>query len=96
MLSISGTCTAFAGEIESHSAEKVQKVRSDYEKRLDAMQNELKRVQAAKREHAKMLKNQTHYEKQLKTLQKDLGELRKIKVRVSQAGRVGEGCSISF
>ena len=85
-----------AGELESHSQEKVLKVRSEYEKKLNSMQAELKKVQAAKREHAKLLKNQTHYEKQLKTLQKDLGELRKIKVRVSRAGRAGEGRSISF
>ena len=68
--------------MESHSAEKVQKVKSEYEKKLSQMQGELKKVQAAKKEHAKLLKNQTHYEKQLKTLQKDLGELKKIKVSI--------------
>ena len=68
------------GQVESHSAEQVQKVKSEYEKKLSSMQGELKKVQAAKKEHAKLLKNQTHYEKQLKTLQKDLGELKKIKV----------------
>ena len=44
------------------------------------MQSDLKKLQAAKKEHAKMLRNQSHYEKQLKSLQRDLGEMKKLKV----------------
>ena len=56
------------------------KVKTEYEKKLTSMQSELKKVLAAKREHAKMLRNQSHYEKQLKSLQRDLGEMKKMKV----------------
>ena len=45
------------------------------------MQNELRKLQAAKKEHAKLLRNQAHYDKQLSTLQRDLGEMKKVKVR---------------
>ncbi len=44
------------------------------------MVNELKKLQAAKKEHAKLLRNQAHYEKQLKTLQRDLADMKKMKV----------------
>ena len=44
------------------------------------MQNELKKFKAAQKEHAKLVKNQSHYEKQLKTLQHELGEMKKTKV----------------
>jgi kinesin family protein 4/21/27 len=48
----------------------VKKVKVEFEKKLTGLQNDLKKLQAAKKEHAKMLKNQSHYEKQLKTLQR--------------------------
>ena len=44
------------------------------------MQNELKKLNAAKREHAKLLRNQQQYEKQLKMMQTDLKEMKKLKV----------------
>ena len=68
------------GDIESHSQEKTKKVKEEFEKKINDMQNDLKKVQAAKKEHAKLLRNQSHYEKQLKSLQRDLGEMKKLKV----------------
>jgi len=44
------------------------------------MQSELKKLQAAKREHTKLLRNQTHYETQLTTLRNDLANLKQLKV----------------
>lgn len=70
----------FSGNIESHGAEKAKQVRAEYEKKIVDMQNELKKVQAAKKEHAKLLRNQSHYEKQLKALQRDLNDMKKMKV----------------
>ena len=65
---------------ESHSQDVAKKVKEEYEKKLRDMQNELKKLQAAKKEHAKLLRNQSHYEKQLRSLQKDLGDMKKLKV----------------
>ena len=45
------------------------------------MQNELRKLNAAKRDHAKLQRNQQQYEKQLKMMQTDLKEMKKLKVR---------------
>ncbi|KAJ8299260.1 LOW QUALITY PROTEIN: hypothetical protein KUTeg_023320 [Tegillarca granosa] len=68
--------------VESESGDKVKKIKKEYEKKLQDLQMDLKKMQAAKKEHAKLLKNQSHYEKQLKTLQHELGEMKKTKVRL--------------
>ncbi|KAL4225702.1 Kinesin-like protein kif21b [Mactra antiquata] len=67
---------------ETNKSENSKKVKETYERKLNDMQNELKKLQAAKKEHAKLVKNQSHYEKQLKTLQHELGEMKKTKVRL--------------
>jgi len=74
----------FAGDVESHSQEKANKVREEYEKKLNDMQNELKKLEAAKKEHAKMIRNQSHYDKQFKALQNDLSEMKKLKVIIKK------------
>ena len=68
------------GSVETMTEEKTKKVKQQYEKKLSDMQNEMKKLQAAKKEHAKLIKNQATYEKQLKTLQKDLADMNKTKV----------------
>ncbi|TKC35329.1 hypothetical protein EI555_017924 [Monodon monoceros] len=68
------------GSVESYSEEKAKKVRSEYEKKLQAMNKELQRLQTAQKEHARLLKNQSQYEKQLKKLQQDVMEMKKTKV----------------
>ena len=68
------------GSVETMTEEKTKKVKQQYEKKLSDMQNEMKKLQAAKKEHAKLIKNQATYEKQLKTLQKDLADMKKTKV----------------
>ncbi|XP_021567062.1 kinesin-like protein KIF21A isoform X3 [Carlito syrichta] len=70
------------GSVESYSEEKAKKVRTEYEKKLQAMNKELQRLQAAQKEHARLLKNQSQYEKQLKKLQQDVMEMKKTKVRL--------------
>jgi len=67
-------------QVETVSTDKVKKVKQEYEKKLTYLQTDLKKMQAAKKEHAKLVKNQSHYEKQLKTLQHELGEMKKTKV----------------
>ncbi|KAM6153336.1 kinesin-like protein KIF21A isoform 5-T5 [Erethizon dorsatum] len=70
------------GSVESYSEEKAKKIKSEYEKKLQAMNKELQRLQAAQKEHARLLKNQSQYEKQLKKLQQDVIEMKKTKVRL--------------
>lgn len=71
---------AIAGSAASQTDGKAKKIREEYNQKLSAMQSEMRKLQAAKREHSKLMRNQTHYETQLKTLQRDLGELKKLKV----------------
>ncbi|XP_064602279.1 kinesin-like protein KIF21A isoform X2 [Liolophura sinensis] len=76
------TVLANLGQVESTSADKAKKIKEQFEKKLSDLQNEAKKMQAAKKEHAKLVKNQSHYEKQLKTLQHEMGEMKKTKVRL--------------
>lgn len=68
------------GNAESQSIEVVNRVRVDYEKKLGELQSELRKLEVAKMEHAKMLKSQALYEKQCRDLQRDLSEMKKMKV----------------
>ncbi|ESP04090.1 hypothetical protein LOTGIDRAFT_136727, partial [Lottia gigantea] len=68
------------GNKESSSNDKVKKVKQDYEKKINDLTGDLRKMQAAKKEHAKLVKNQSHYEKQLKTLQHEMLEMKKTKV----------------
>lgn len=80
---------AHVGSVESYSEEKAKKVKSEYEKKLQAMNKELQRLQAAQKEHARLLKNQSQYEKQLKKLQQDVMEMKKTKVLVTFSVKAG-------
>ena len=72
--------TWISGSKETHSADHTKKIKDEYEKKIGNLQGEMKKLQAAKKEHAKLLRNQSHYEKQLKTLQRDLGDMKRVKV----------------
>lgn len=63
---------------------KVGKVRKEYQEKLDKLQNEVKKLQAAKKEHAKLLKSQGQYEKQLTKLKTDVLDMKRTKVKLVQ------------
>jgi len=69
--------------VESCSEDKSKRIKAEYEKKLGVMNKELQKLQAAQKEHARLLKNQSQYEKQLKKLQLDLAEMKKTKVSVT-------------
>uniref|UniRef100_A0A672QEZ4 Kinesin family member 21A n=1 Tax=Sinocyclocheilus grahami TaxID=75366 RepID=A0A672QEZ4_SINGR len=70
------------GSVESCSEDKTKRIKAEYEKKLGVMNKELQKLQAAQKEHARLLKNQSQYEKQLKKLQLDLADMKKTKVRL--------------
>ncbi|XP_064199053.1 kinesin-like protein KIF21A isoform X2 [Anguilla rostrata] len=70
------------GSVETYSEDKAKKIKAEYEKKLSMMNKELHKLQAAQKEHARLLKNQSQYEKQLKKLQLDVAEMKKTKVRL--------------
>ncbi|XP_070199772.1 kinesin-like protein KIF21A isoform X3 [Littorina saxatilis] len=76
------TVLANLNKVEASTNEKTKKVKTEFEKKLSTLQIDLKKMQAAKREHAKMVKNNSHTEKQLKTLTHELTEMKKTKVKL--------------
>lgn len=78
-----------SGTMECYTEEKANKIKADYEKRLREMNRDLQKLQAAQKEHARLLKNQSRYERELKKLQAEVAEMKKAKVGV---GGVAMGC----
>lgn len=81
------------GSMESCTEDKSKRIKAEYEKKLGVMNKELQKLQAAQKEHARLLKNQSQYEKQLKKLQLDLAEMKKTKVRVTM--ETEHGCILN-
>lgn len=80
------------GTMECYTEEKANKIKADYEKRLREMNRDLQKLQAAQREHARLLKNQTRYERELKKLQAEVAEMKKAKVGILGKGRAAIIC----
>uniref|UniRef100_A0A3Q2ZUY0 Kinesin family member 21B n=1 Tax=Kryptolebias marmoratus TaxID=37003 RepID=A0A3Q2ZUY0_KRYMA len=66
--------------MENYTEEKANRIRQEYEKRLKEMNRDLLKLQAAQKEHARLLKNQGRYERELKKLQTEVNEMKKAKV----------------
>ncbi|XP_035244711.1 kinesin-like protein KIF21B isoform X2 [Anguilla anguilla] len=66
--------------MENYTEEKANRIRSDYERRLREMNRDLLKLQAAQKEHARLLKNQSRYERELRKLQAEVAEMKKAKV----------------
>ncbi|KAL2091131.1 hypothetical protein ACEWY4_013394 [Coilia grayii] len=66
--------------MENYTEEKASRIRADYEKRLKEMNRDLLKLQAAQKEHARLVKNQSRYERELKKLQAEVAEMKKAKV----------------
>ena len=64
--------------------DQVNKIKKDYEGKLDKLQGEVKKLQAAKKEHAKLLKSQGQYEKQLTKLKSEVLDMKRLKVKLVQ------------
>ncbi|XP_075731163.1 kinesin-like protein 31E isoform X5 [Rhipicephalus microplus] len=60
--------------------EKVRKIKTDFERKLNHLQGELKKMQSAKREHAKLMRNQSEYERQVRKLKQEVADMKKNKV----------------
>ncbi|XP_036926382.1 kinesin-like protein KIF21B isoform X5 [Sturnira hondurensis] len=73
--------------MECYTEEKANKVKADYEKRLREMHRDLQKLQAAQKEHARLLKNQSRYERELRKLQAEVAEMKKAKVALMKQMR---------
>ena len=52
--------------------DKVDKIRKDYKEKLERLQSEVKKLQTAKKEHAKLLRSQSQYERQVDKLKNEV------------------------
>lgn len=62
--------------------DKTKKVREEYERKINDMQKELKKLQMAQREHARQHREIHAQETQLRTLKAELNELKSVKVYI--------------
>lgn len=79
-VAITSPLLAPPGTMECYTEEKANKIKADYEKRLKEMNRDLQKLQAAQKEHARLLKNQSRYERELRKLQAEVAEMKKAKV----------------
>ncbi|XP_064091324.1 kinesin-like protein KIF21A isoform X5 [Macrobrachium nipponense] len=66
----------------SQSDEKIKSIKKEYERKIGNMQQEMKKLQAAQKEHAKLMRERSQHERQLRTLKNDLAEMKKVKVKL--------------
>ncbi|XP_007456225.1 PREDICTED: kinesin-like protein KIF21B [Lipotes vexillifer] len=73
--------------MECYTEEKANKIKADYEKRLREMNRDLQKLQAAQKEHARLLKSQSRHERELRKLQAEVAEMKKAKVALMKQMR---------
>jgi chromosome segregation ATPase len=65
---------------DGQTSERMRRVKEEYERKLSAMQKELKNLQTAKKEHAKILREHSRNEGQIRSLRNELAEMKRAKV----------------
>ncbi|XP_050554596.1 kinesin-like protein KIF21A isoform X2 [Spodoptera frugiperda] len=71
----------------SPPSEKLKRVKEEYERRVSSMSRELKRMQAAVREHTRLQRSQQHTAQQIATLRSELQNMKRDKVKLVQRMR---------
>ncbi|KAJ8378217.1 hypothetical protein AAFF_G00245050 [Aldrovandia affinis] len=66
--------------MENYTEETAGRIKEDYEKRLKQMNKDLLKLQAAQKEHGRLLKNQARHEREMKRLQAEVSDMKKAKV----------------
>ncbi|XP_050438824.1 kinesin-like protein KIF21A isoform X2 [Adelges cooleyi] len=74
--------TSLGSSNTNNQSEKVKRVKDDYERKLTTMQKELKSLQSARKEHAKLLRDQSQYENQIRTLRYEVNDMKRTKVKL--------------
>lgn len=58
----------------------INKIKQEYQDRLEKLQSEVKKLKTAQKEHAKLLKNQSQYQRQMEKLKSEVLEMKRSKV----------------
>lgn len=69
-------------ESGSKTEENVKKIQEDYDKRIKSFQNDIRKLQEAKKEHATVMRNQAKYEQQLKKLRNEVQDMKRQRVTI--------------
>ncbi|XP_048580945.1 kinesin-like protein KIF21A isoform X2 [Nematostella vectensis] len=69
-------------EHDSESSKQAAKLKEEYEKKLGGLQTELKKVQAAKKEHAQLIREKANNDMRLKQLSNEVSDMKKTKARL--------------
>ncbi|KAG1668931.1 Kinesin-like protein KIF21A [Nymphon striatum] len=70
------------GSKSAGTDDKAKKIKIEYQKKLNNLQNDMKKMQSAKKEHARLLRSQLEYERQLRTLKNEVSEMKRMKVQL--------------
>jgi kinesin family protein 4/21/27 len=62
--------------------DKVNKIKQEYQERLEKLQSEVKKLKTAQKEHAKLLKNQSQYQQQMDKLKTEVQVIDSNKLRL--------------
>ncbi|KAL0278939.1 UNVERIFIED_CONTAM: hypothetical protein PYX00_000615 [Menopon gallinae] len=72
---------SFAGQTNQPS-DKMKKVREEYERKVYEMQKEVKRLESAQKQHAKLLREQSQQSNQLRSLKAEVEDMKRTKVNL--------------
>ncbi|CAK1540289.1 unnamed protein product [Leptosia nina] len=72
----------------SQPSEKLKRVKEEYERRVTHMSRELRRLQTAQREHARLQRSQQHTAQQIHSLNNELQNMKRDKVKLVQRMRL--------
>lgn len=64
------------------SDERIKSVRHEYQQKLSHMEEEVKKLKFAQKEHAKLMRERSVHERQLKVLKEEMTHMKKNKVKV--------------
>ncbi|XP_077296343.1 kinesin-like protein 31E isoform X2 [Arctopsyche grandis] len=62
--------------------EKVKRVKDEYERKISDMQREMKRLQAAQKEHSKLIRSQQSCDNQIRAMKNELTDMKRNKVKL--------------
>jgi kinesin family protein 4/21/27 len=71
-----------AKSANSQGPDKVNKIKQEYQERLEKLQSEVKKLKTAQKEHAKLLKNQSQYQQQMDKLKTEVQVIDSNKLRL--------------
>lgn len=77
---LAGLAQGHTGSANPNTENQMRRLRDEYERKLSDMQSRLKKLQAAKAEHAKLIKSQSESERQLKALKNEVLDMKRNKV----------------